>query len=180
MCQDFSTCVWELDPWSWCCELYQCWCRVLQCDTERSFKHSADIFTQRDLQSIQRCASGTCTELCLTLWHIRRFTKTLGYLYTSQHLKWIKTFHQSCPKTKMRSCLKTTLMTVEISPRRSPANFLKNGAQVCLGQSKGWTHQISTWLINNSSKQWLKLLAVLYLGDKLFFQASWRSFLLAH
>uniref|UniRef100_A0A672KS53 RAB GTPase activating protein 1 n=1 Tax=Sinocyclocheilus grahami TaxID=75366 RepID=A0A672KS53_SINGR len=30
--------------------------------------------------------------------------------YTSQCLKWIKTFHQSCPKTKMRSCLRTTLM----------------------------------------------------------------------
>ncbi len=27
-----------------------------------------------------------------------------------QVLKWIKTFHQSCPKTKMRSCLRTTLM----------------------------------------------------------------------
>ncbi len=31
-------------------------------------------------------------------------------IYTSQHLKWIKTFHQSCPKTKMRSRLRTTLI----------------------------------------------------------------------
>ncbi len=30
--------------------------------------------------------------------------------YTSQHLKWIKTFHQICPKTKMHSCLGTTLI----------------------------------------------------------------------
>ncbi len=30
--------------------------------------------------------------------------------YTSQHLKWIQTFHQCCPKTKMRSCLRTTFM----------------------------------------------------------------------
>ncbi len=31
-------------------------------------------------------------------------------MYSSQHLKWIKTFHQSCPKTKMRSCVRTTLI----------------------------------------------------------------------
>ncbi len=30
--------------------------------------------------------------------------------YSSQQLNWIKIFHQSCPKTKMRSCLRTTLM----------------------------------------------------------------------
>ncbi len=32
------------------------------------------------------------------------------YIYSSQHLKWIKTFHQSCPK--MRSCLRATLVNI--------------------------------------------------------------------
>ncbi len=41
----------------------------------RSFKHSADAFTQSDLQSIQ----GVQVELCLRLCHIRCFSKTLGY-----------------------------------------------------------------------------------------------------
>jgi len=37
---------------------------------------------------------------------------TKSAYYTSQHLKRIKTFHQSCPKTKMCSCLRTTLMNL--------------------------------------------------------------------
>ncbi len=31
-------------------------------------------------------------------------------IYSSQHLKWTQTFHQSCPKIKMHSCLRTTSM----------------------------------------------------------------------
>ncbi len=44
------------------------------------------------------------------MYYITEILNIFETMFSSQHLKWIKTFHQSCPKTKISSHLWTTLI----------------------------------------------------------------------
>ncbi len=78
------------------------------------------------------CDLCVCVCVCVCVCEIQRAEENCkrDHVYSSQHLKWIKAFHQSCPKTKMCSRLRTTLMNL-FDPLQMLTTVDRNGTPSC-------------------------------------------------